>query len=98
MELKQEVLWGKDMDLDMDLDMKIFTRTVLIKEKLNRFKCIKHLLTAGSLNFRRSFIYDVFLVQAFNLLQKTICMQAKRILFIGGNYYPEPTGIGKYNG
>lgn len=22
----------------------------------------------------------------------------KRILFIGGNYYPEPTGIGKYNG
>jgi colanic acid biosynthesis glycosyl transferase WcaI len=25
-------------------------------------------------------------------------MQAKRILFIGGNYYPEPTGIGKYNG
>lgn len=25
-------------------------------------------------------------------------MPAKRILFIGGNYYPEPTGIGKYNG
>ena len=22
----------------------------------------------------------------------------KRVLFIGGNYYPEPTGIGKYNG
>ncbi|HEY6976177.1 MAG TPA: WcaI family glycosyltransferase [Chitinophagaceae bacterium] len=25
-------------------------------------------------------------------------MQVKRILIIGGNYYPEPTGIGKYNG
>ena len=25
-------------------------------------------------------------------------MEGKRILFIGGNYYPEPTGIGKYNG
>jgi colanic acid biosynthesis glycosyl transferase WcaI len=25
-------------------------------------------------------------------------MQEKRILFIGGNYYPEPTGVGKYNG
>lgn len=25
-------------------------------------------------------------------------MEAKRILLIGGNFYPEPTGIGKYNG
>jgi colanic acid biosynthesis glycosyl transferase WcaI len=25
-------------------------------------------------------------------------MHSKRILFIGGNYYPEPIGIGKYNG
>jgi colanic acid biosynthesis glycosyl transferase WcaI len=25
-------------------------------------------------------------------------MSKKRILLIGGNYYPEPTGIGKYNG
>jgi colanic acid biosynthesis glycosyl transferase WcaI len=25
-------------------------------------------------------------------------MREKRILFIGGNYYPEPTGVGKYNG
>ena len=25
-------------------------------------------------------------------------MEGKRILFIGGNYYPEPTGVGKYNG
>jgi colanic acid biosynthesis glycosyl transferase WcaI len=25
-------------------------------------------------------------------------MRFKRILFIGGNYYPEPIGIGKYNG
>lgn len=24
--------------------------------------------------------------------------KGKRVLFIGGNYYPEPTGIGKYNG
>jgi colanic acid biosynthesis glycosyl transferase WcaI len=25
-------------------------------------------------------------------------MRFKRILFIGGNYFPEPIGIGKYNG
>lgn len=25
-------------------------------------------------------------------------MRSKRILFIGGNYFPEPIGIGKYNG